>query len=30
MAPGSRTTRRSACINIPVDPTKELDELANV
>ena len=28
MAPGSRTTRRSPCINTPVDPAGELDELA--
>ena len=28
MAPGSCITRRSPCINTPVDPARELDELA--
>ena len=28
MAPGSRTTRWSSCVNTPVDPIGELDELA--
>ena len=28
MAPGSRTTRRSLCVNTPVDLARELDELA--
>ena len=28
MAPGSCTTRRSPCVNTPVNPTGELDELA--
>ena len=28
MAPGSCTTRRSPCINTPVDPAEKLDELA--
>ena len=28
MAPGSRTTCRSPCVNTPVDPAGELDELA--
>ena len=28
MAPGSNTTRRSPCVNTPVDPAGELDELA--
>ena len=30
MAPGSRTTRRSPCVNTPVNPARELDELAGV
>ena len=28
MAPGSRTTHRSPCVNTPVNPAGELDELA--
>ena len=28
MAPGSRTTHRSPCINTPVNPARELDKLA--